>query len=109
MQKPPIYVFTGPSVHAQCSASESSALWVALGSAAAISGLALQQGLDPAADDGHALRIAARVKALASVQTTRFDTEGLASIDLEVQSDAAWKSRCRALPHCLQSLARRGC
>ena len=57
--------------------------------AAAINGLAPHQGFDPSADEGRALRIAARVQALASVRMTRFDTEVVDSIDLEVQSDAA--------------------
>ena len=85
----------------------------AAGKASAISGLNPHQGFDPAADEGHALRIAARVKALASVQTTLFDTEGLGNIDLEVQSDAAWKSWCRALEPddrtALNSLEGRSC
>ena len=57
--------------------------------AAAITGNTIDQGFDPSADEGHALRVAARVLALAKVQRSRFDSEGVEQVDWEVQSDAA--------------------
>ena len=64
--------------------------------AAAITGNAIDQGFDPSADEGHALRVAARVLALAKVQRSRFDSEGVEQVDLEVQS-SLWKRWCRSL------------
>ena len=51
-----------------------------------------QDGLFAAdADAGHSLRVVARAVALAQVNETRADAEGIGSIDLEAQSDPAWK------------------
>ena len=59
--------------------------------------ITIDQGFDPSADEGHALRVAARVLTLAKVQRSRFDSEVVEQVDLEVQSDAAWKRWCRSL------------
>jgi hypothetical protein len=45
----------------------------------------------------HAARVCARIRALASVQCRREDSEGISRIDVEAQSDARWKSWCRKL------------
>ena len=45
----------------------------------------------------HAIRIAARVRALALVRTSRQDAEGIADVDLEAQSDPSWTAWSRRL------------
>lgn len=45
----------------------------------------------------HAARICARVAVLATVHRTRFDSEGVDTIDLEAQSAQAWKRWLRSL------------
>ena len=47
-----------------------------------------QPYFDPAADDGHTLRMVAR--ALDSVNRNRWDSEGIDDVDLWVQADPAW-------------------
>ncbi|CAE7481336.1 NRT2.5 [Symbiodinium sp. KB8] len=43
------------------------------------------------ADAGHSLRVVARAVALAQVKDTRADAEGIGAVDLQAQSDPAWK------------------
>ena len=49
-----------------------------------------QPYFDPAADDGHTLRMVARALALDSVNRNRWDSEGIDDVDLWVQADPAW-------------------
>ena len=55
--------------------------------------------VDPASAVGaHALRSAARVRALALVAASRYDVEGLEQADVEAGSSPAWKRFVASLP-----------
>ena len=45
----------------------------------------------------HAARVAARAISLATVKLSRRDSEGIDNVDIEAQSDPAWKSWCKRL------------
>ena len=65
--------------------------------AAAVSGAAGSLNFKPDADEGHCLRVAARVCALMSYSTTRQDVELIENVDVELHSHPAWKSWCSSL------------
>ena len=46
---------------------------------------------------GHAVRVAARVKALETAKATRRDVEGLEDVDVEAMSTQPWKQWWRTL------------
>ena len=84
------------------SAADEAAVRAAANAADAIAGL-----VDPASEAGaHALRSAARVKAVALVAASRYDAEGLLNADVEAGSRPAWKRFVAALPYDERTLLR---